>query len=55
MKARWLAVLAGVGVGAISAALLAIPAVRATEQQVGLRWLFQLRGPVDPPRTLRSC
>ncbi len=49
MKARWLAVLAGVGVGAMSAALLAIPAVRATEQQVGLRWLFQLRGPVDPP------
>lgn len=49
MKARWLAVLAGVGVGAISAALLAIPTVRATEQQVGLRWLFQLRGPVDPP------
>ena len=49
MKSRWLAVLAGVGVGAISAALLAIPAMRATEQQVGLRWLFQLRGPVDPP------
>ena len=49
MKSRWLAVVAGVGVGAISAALLAIPAVRATEQQVGLRWLFQLRGTVDPP------
>ena len=49
MKARWLAVLAGVGVGAISAALLAIPAMRAMEQQVGLRWLFQVRGPVDPP------
>jgi adenylate cyclase len=49
MKSRWLAVLAGVGVGAISAALLAIPAVRATEQQLGLRWLFQLRGTVDPP------
>ena len=52
MKARWLAVLAGVGVGAISAALLAIPAIRATEQQVGLRWLFQLRGPVDPPENI---
>ena len=49
MKARWLVVLAGVGVGAVSAALIAIPAVRAIEQQVGLRWLFQLRGPVDPP------
>jgi adenylate cyclase len=49
MKARWLAVLAGVGVGAISAALLAIPAMRAMEQQVGLRWLLQMRGPVDPP------
>src|SRR5688572_3991882 len=49
MKSQWLAVLAGVGVGAISAALLAIPALRATEQQVGLRWLFQLRGTIDPP------
>ena len=49
MNARWLAVLAGVAVGAISAVLVAVPAVRATEQQVGLRWLFQLRGPDDPP------
>jgi adenylate cyclase len=49
MKARWLAVLAGVTVGAISAALLAVPAIRSTEQQFGLRWLFQLRGPVEPP------
>ena len=49
MKAPWFAVLAGVTVGAISAGLLAFPVTRATEQQFGLRWLFQLRGPVDPP------
>ncbi|MGH8129363.1 MAG: CHASE2 domain-containing protein [Steroidobacteraceae bacterium] len=49
MKARLLAVVSGIAVGAICAALLGIPQIRALEQQVGLRWLFQLRGPVQPP------
>ncbi len=49
MKARFLAVVSGIAVGAICAALLGIPQIRALEQQVGLRWLFQLRGPVTPP------
>jgi len=43
------AVIAGVAVGAFCAALLFIPSVRALEQQNGLRWLFNIRGPVSPP------
>ena len=43
------AVIAGVAVGAFCAALLFIPSVHALEQQSGLRWLFNIRGPVSPP------
>ena len=42
-------VASGVAVGALCAALLGIPAIRGLEQQFGLQWLFDLRGPVDPP------
>ncbi|MGH8284870.1 MAG: hypothetical protein ACRETT_03790 [Steroidobacteraceae bacterium] len=49
MNARLSAVAAGIAVGAMCAALLGIPQVRQLEEQVGLRWLFNLRGPVDPP------
>jgi adenylate cyclase len=49
MKARWLTVACGLVVGALCAASLEIPAIRALEQRFGLQWLFDLRGPVDPP------
>ena len=49
MKARWITVTSGIAVGAVCASLLAISAVRGLEQRVGLQWLFDLRGPVDPP------
>ena len=49
MNARWITVISGIAVGAICAALVAIPAVRALEQQYGLQWLFDLRGPIEPP------
>jgi adenylate cyclase len=49
MNARWLAVVSGVAVGVLCAALLGIPQIHALEQRVGLLWLFQLRGPVKPP------
>lgn len=49
MNARLLAVTSGIAVGALCAALIGIPQDRALEQQVGLLWLFQLRGPAKPP------
>lgn len=49
MKARFPAVASALAVGAICAALLGVPQIRALEQRVGLLWLFQLRGPVEPP------
>ena len=49
MKAPWITLVSGVAVGAVCAALLTIPEIRALEQQVGLQWLFTLRGPIDPP------
>jgi adenylate cyclase len=39
----------GIGVGALCAALMAFPTARELEQQFGLRWLFNLRGPIEPP------
>lgn len=46
----WLSTAAsGIAVGAVCAALFGIPQVRSLEQEVGLRWLFNLRGPVNPP------
>ena len=49
MKARWLTIACGLVVGALCAALIASPDVRYLEQRFGLQWLFDLRGPVDPP------
>ncbi len=49
MNARWITVISGIAIGAICAALISIPAVRALEQQYGLQGLFDLRGPVEPP------
>jgi adenylate cyclase len=49
MNARWITVISGIAVGAICAALIGIPAIRALEQQYGLQGLFDLRGPVEPP------
>jgi adenylate cyclase len=49
MKARWITIGSGIAVGALCAALLFIPGVRSLEQRIGLQWLFDLRGPVDPP------
>ena len=55
MNARWITVISGIAVGAICAALVAIPAVRVLEQQYGLQGLFDLRGPIEPQVTQRSC
>jgi len=49
MKAAWITLGSGIAVGALCAALLLIPQIRSLEQQVGLQWLFALRGPVEPP------
>jgi adenylate cyclase len=49
MMARWITIAAGIAVGLLCAALAAVPAVRGLEQRVGLQWLFDLRGPVEPP------
>ena len=49
MKAWRITVLSGIAVGLFAAALAAIPAVHRLEQRVGLQWLFDLRGPVEPP------
>jgi len=49
MNARWITVISGIAIGAISAALIAIPAIHALEQHYGLQGLFDLRGPVPPP------
>ncbi len=51
-KTLWTALAAGVAVGAVCAALLWVPPVRDLEQEVGLQWLFKLRGPVEPPDQL---
>jgi adenylate cyclase len=49
MKSMWTTVAAGVAIGAICAALLLIPPIHDLEEAVGLRWLFNLRGPMKPP------
>src|SRR3954468_8041939 len=36
-------------IGALGSLLLFIPQIKDLEQDVGLRWLFHLRGPLDPP------
>ena len=48
-KTLWTTLVSGVAVGAVCAAALWLPPVRALEQEVGLRWLFKLRGPTAAP------
>ncbi len=43
---------AGVSVGAVCSALLWVPQMRDLEQEVGLQWLFRLRGPLEPPKNV---
>ena len=43
---------AGVLVGAVCGALLWVPQMRDLEQEVGLQWLFRLRGPLEPPKNV---
>jgi adenylate cyclase len=50
MKAPWITVASGLAVGVVCASLLAIPGVRGLEQRIGLQWLFDLRGPLEPPQ-----
>lgn len=38
-----------IAIGAVCASLLGFPSVRQFEQEVGLRWLFKMRGPIEPP------
>jgi adenylate cyclase len=45
----WTTLVSGVVVGAVCAAVLWLPPVRALEQEVGLRWLFKLRGAEPAP------
>ena len=49
LKAWWKSVASGVAVGAVCTSLLWIPPIRNLEQEIGLQWLFNLRGPVKPP------
>ncbi len=50
MKSLSTKVAAGIVVGGLCSALLWIPQLRDFEQEVGLQWLFTLRGPVEPPK-----
>lgn len=50
MKPRWISLLSGLAVGALCVALAAIPAIHALEEQFGLQWLFDLRGPLPAPQ-----
>ena len=43
---------AAVAVGGLCGALLWVPQFGDLEQEVGLRWLFQLRGPLEPPKNV---
>ena len=52
MKSLSIKVAAGVTVGALCSALLWVPQIRDLEQEVGLRWLFKLRSPLDPPKNV---
>ena len=52
LKPLSIKVAAGVTVGALCSALLWVPQIRDLEQEVGLRWLFKLRGPLDPPKNV---
>jgi adenylate cyclase len=49
LKSLSIKVAAGVTVGSLCSALLWVPQIRDLEQEAGLRWLFKLRGPLDPP------
>jgi adenylate cyclase len=49
MKSSVFTVAAGVAVGAVCTLLLAFPQMRDLEQEVGLGWLFKVRGPERPP------
>jgi adenylate cyclase len=50
MKARWITIACGLVIGALCAASLTMPGILALEQRFGLQWLFDLRGPVEPPQ-----
>jgi adenylate cyclase len=49
MKSFWTRIASGIAVGTVCTVLIGIPQIRDLEQEVGLRWLFNLRGPVKPP------
>lgn len=48
-RSLWVNLAGAAIVGAACAALALLPAAVSLEEDVGLRWLFQLRGPVTPP------
>ncbi|HSC05731.1 MAG TPA: adenylate/guanylate cyclase domain-containing protein [Steroidobacteraceae bacterium] len=48
-KTLWTTLVSGIAVGAACAAVVCLPPVRALEQEVGLRWLFKLRGAEPAP------
>jgi len=50
MKAQWITLASGLVVGALCAAMVEVPMIRTLEQRFGLQWLFELRGPVEPPQ-----
>ena len=52
MKSIWATVASGVMVGTLCAALLWIAPIRNLEEDAGLRWLFNLRGPIKPPERI---
>jgi adenylate cyclase len=46
----WTAGLLGLALAALGVVAIALPAAAELEQNLGLRWLFDARGPVPPPR-----
>ncbi len=52
LKSLSLKVAASIAVGLLCSALTWIPQIRDLEREFGLRWLFQLRGPLAPPQNV---
>ena len=50
MRSLWLrSLIVGAITGLLGAGLILSPLGTALEEEVGLAWLFQVRGPVAPP------
>ena len=52
LKSLSVKVAASIAVGLLCSALIWVPQIGDLEREVGLRWLFQLRGPLEPPQNV---